>query len=86
MIPDSLAVRFGRWVVDNPWKTMILSVLLAAVAASGARFIEFTTDYRAYFSEDNPELRTFERLENTYTKSDNVLVVLTLATAACSPG
>ncbi len=77
MIPDSLAVRFGKWVVDNPWKTIILSVLLAAAAASGARFIEFTTDYRAFFSEDNPELRTFERLENTYTKSDNVLIVLT---------
>lgn len=77
MIPDKLAVRFGRWVVDHPWKTMIVSVLLVAAAAAGARFIEFTTDYRAFFSEDNPELRTFERLENTYTKSDNVLIVLT---------
>jgi len=77
MIPDTLAVRFGRWVVDNPWKTMIASVLLVVAAAAGARLIEFTTDYRAYFSDDNPELQTFEQLENTYTKSDNVLMVIT---------
>lgn len=76
MIPDTLAVRFGRWVVDNPWKTMILSILLMAAAAAGARHLEFTTDYRAFFSDDNPELRIFEQLENTYTKTDNVLMVL----------
>lgn len=76
MIPDVLAARFGRWVVDRPWTVMIASLLLVAAAASGARLIELTTDYRAFFSEDNPELRTFERLENTYTKSDNVLIVL----------
>jgi len=38
--------------------------------------LKFDTDYRVFFSEDNPELLAFERLKNTYTKNDNVLFVL----------
>lgn len=79
MIPDVLASRIGQWVTAHPWWVMILSLLLILPAASGGRFIEFTTDYRVFFSEDNPQLRAFEQVENTYTKSDNVLFVLTPA-------
>lgn len=76
MIPDALAARFGRWVVDHAWTVLIVSIVLVAAAAAGARYIQFTTDYRVFFNKDNPELQAFERLENTYTKSDNVLMVL----------
>lgn len=58
------------------WLNVIFVVLLAGVAASGARFLGFSDDYRIFFSEDNPQLMAFERLQNTYTKSDNVLLVL----------
>jgi predicted RND superfamily exporter protein len=42
----------------------------------GGRSGRRKTDYRAFFSSDNPQLRAFEQLQNTYTKSDNVLFVL----------
>ena len=79
MIPDVLADRFGRWVTGHPWQVIVLSTMLVLAAASGVRFIQFTTDYRVFFSNDNPQLTAFERVENTYTKSDNVLFVLTPA-------
>jgi hypothetical protein len=34
------------------------------------------TDYRVFFSEDNPDLAAFDAVEDTYTKNDNVLFAL----------
>ena len=38
--------------------------------------VGFNTDYRAFFSPDNPYLQAFDDLENTYTKVDNVFFVV----------
>ena len=68
---------FGSWILRYRWLVM-LTVLAAIIAmAAGAKNLHFTTDYRVYFGDDNPQLQAFETLENTYTKSDNVLIVLT---------
>ena len=71
-----MAKSYGEWVIR--WRYLILAVTIALVvaAAGGLRFITFNTDYRAFFSKDNPQLQAFEQLQNTYTKSDNVLFVL----------
>ncbi|HHJ15367.1 MAG TPA: RND family transporter [Gammaproteobacteria bacterium] len=60
------------------WRWLLLAVVLAGVglAASGARFLSFSNDYRIFFSAENPQLLAFEELQNTYTRSDNVLIVL----------
>jgi predicted RND superfamily exporter protein len=67
---------YGEWLVR--WKIPILvaSLLLVVLSASGVRFLTFKTDYRAFFSEGNPQMEAFEQLQNTYTKTDNVLFVL----------
>ena len=67
---------YAEWLVR--WRYLILIAVLVLVAAigSGARFITFDTDYRVFFSEDNPQLQAFEELQNTYTKTDNVMFVL----------
>jgi len=68
---------YGHWVLKYRWLIIITSLLLIFFAASGSKHLQFTSDYRVFFSEDNPELIAFDQLENTYTKSDNVLFVLT---------
>ena len=67
---------YGEWLVR--WKIPILvaSLLLVALAASGVRFLSFKTDYRVFFSDENPQMQAFEQLQNTYTKTDNVLFVV----------
>ncbi|MDJ0956371.1 MAG: MMPL family transporter [Arenicellales bacterium] len=68
--------RLANWVIK--WRFAIVAVTLALVVAagSGARFLLFDTDYRIWFSEDNPQLQAFETIQNTYTKYDNLLFVL----------
>ncbi|MDJ0740607.1 MAG: MMPL family transporter [Gammaproteobacteria bacterium] len=68
--------RFFRLLLSHPWWAIVATVLLIAAVGSGARLITFSNDYRMFFSEDNPQLRAFEALQDTYTKNDNVLFVI----------
>jgi predicted RND superfamily exporter protein len=63
-------------VTRRPWLVLALVLLVVAAAASGARFLEFSNNYRVFFSPDNPELVAFEEFQATYTKNDNILFVL----------
>ncbi len=42
----------------------------------GARHLEFSNNYRIFFSERNPQLTAFEEIERIYTKNDTFLYVL----------
>ena len=42
----------------------------------GAKNIKLNADYRAFFSDDNPHLRSFEDLQDQYNKVDNVLIAI----------
>jgi predicted RND superfamily exporter protein len=67
---------YGEWVIRWRYLILVTTIALVATAAGGLRFITFKTDYRVFFSKDNPQLQAFEQLQNTYTKTDNVLFVL----------
>ncbi|MGD2073456.1 MAG: MMPL family transporter, partial [Gammaproteobacteria bacterium] len=67
---------YGEWLARWRYPVLVISILVAVIAASGIRFIYFDADYRVFFGEHNPQLRAFEKLQNTYTKTDNVLFVL----------
>ena len=56
---------YGEWLVRWRYLVLLISILVIAAAASGARFLTFKTDYRVFFSSDNPQLRAFEQLQNT---------------------
>ncbi|WP_457671739.1 MMPL family transporter, partial [Thiolapillus sp.] len=71
-----MSQAYFSWILRQRWLVVALSVLLIALAASGARFLGFSNDYRMFFSEENPQLLAFEALQNTYTKTDNVLFVI----------
>ncbi len=74
----------GETIVRLRWVILIVSVLLAAVAASGMRFhvdeatgkLIVETDSRVYFAKDNPDRMALEALEETYTKDNSVLIVM----------
>ncbi|HBE91652.1 MAG TPA: RND transporter [Gammaproteobacteria bacterium] len=71
-----MAKAYAEWLVRWRYLILVTTLVLVAAAASGLQFISFKTDYRVFFSEDNPQLKAFEQLQNTYTKTDNVMFVL----------
>ena len=72
-----MVTQYARWLMRWRWPVIFLSLILVGIIASGARFLEFTTDYRAFFSQSNPQLQAFENMQDSYAKADNVIFVIT---------
>ena len=66
----------ANFIVANKWFLIALAIVLVATLSSGMSKLYFDSSYRVFFSEKNPELLAFEALENTYTKDDNIIIVL----------
>lgn len=73
---DQYWVVYGNWLMRWRWLAVALALMVAVVAGYGSQKLWFDNNYRAFFSEENPQLRAFEELQNTYTKHDNILMVL----------
>lgn len=71
--------RYTGWVVSARWYILILIAGLVVMAGYGIKELQFKSDYRMFFSDDNPQLTALENLQKTYTRDDNVLLVLTPA-------
>lgn len=69
--------RLARWVIRWRYYIVGLTLVIVAAAGAGSRFLVFDTDYRIWFSKDNPQLQAFDQIQDTYTKYDNILFVLT---------
>jgi len=73
---DRFAAALTRGVIARRWLVITGAVLLAALIGVGAGRLEFSTNYRVFFSAANPELQAFENLQDTYTKNDNFFFVV----------
>ena len=69
--------NYAQAIIRWRWAIVLLSFVWVALAAMGGKNLAFTTDYRAFFAKDNPQLQAFENMQNTYDKSDNVLMLVT---------
>ncbi|MES9924705.1 MAG: MMPL family transporter [Candidatus Thiodiazotropha endolucinida] len=67
---------FFRFVLNNRLLVIFLAITISLLMGSGIQHLAFSNDYRMFFSEENPQLKAFEQLQNTYTKNDNVLFVI----------
>ena len=63
-------------VIRLRWLAIAATLVIVAVLASGGRFLVFTNDYQVFFGDSNPQLAAFEELQETYTKNDNVLIMV----------
>ena len=68
--------KYSERLLGIKWLTVILSLVVVFGMAAGAKNLFFNNDYRVFFSETDPNLIAFNNLQDTYTKSDNVLFVI----------
>jgi hypothetical protein len=71
-----MSESFFRFVLNNKLLVIFAAIAISLLMGSGVRHLAFSNDYRMFFSEENPQLKAFEQLQNTYTKNDNVLFVI----------
>ncbi len=77
MNQQNWVTHYANWVVNHPWRVMLLAILVVMAVASGAQHLTFSNSYRIFFSADNPQLVAFDTLEKSYTKNDNVMFIIT---------
>jgi len=72
-----MLVRYTEWILKWRYLVILLSLVMVGIIGSGApNLMPFSNDYRVFFSKDNPQLNAFENLQDTYTKDDNVMFVI----------
>ncbi len=69
--------KFANGVVRWRWLIIIATLLVVVSVGKGGENIVFSSDYRVFFAEGNEQLQAFESLQDTYTKSDNVMFIMT---------
>ncbi len=67
---------FSRFVTEHPWWIVLFTLISVLAMGTGVVKLGLKTDYRVYFSEQNPQLLAFNEIQDTYNKSDAVLFVL----------
>ncbi|WP_306023088.1 RND family transporter [Paraglaciecola sp.] len=65
----SLPVRYPKMV-------LFLCFLLVVVAAIGSKNLYFRGDFRVFFEADNPQLVAYEKMQNSFSKNDNVSIII----------
>ncbi len=61
-----------QWVISHPRRVVFFTLLIVGLLASGVLKLSFTSDFRTYFSPQNPQLQAFEAMERTYSNQDNI--------------
>ena len=64
------------FIGKHPFWVILVCITFAAIAGMGAGKLEFKSDYRVFFSEENPQLTAFESMQKVYSKSDNVAFIV----------
>ena len=73
---DMFASGLAKTMINLRWLVIIVAVAGSAFIGMQASKLEFSNNYRTFFSKQNPELQAFEEFQATYTKNDNLLFVL----------
>lgn len=68
--------RLTYWVTEYPWWTLFTTLLICTLLSLGCKNLTIKNDYRIFFGKDNPQLLAFERMQDTYTKNDNVMLIV----------
>ncbi len=69
--------RFAEGVIRWRWLIIVLTLLTVMGIGKGGENIVFSSNYRVFFAEGNQQLKAFDALQDTYSKSDNVMFVMT---------
>jgi predicted RND superfamily exporter protein len=63
-------------VTQKPKTTLLLSLLLAVICSSGLTQLTPNNDYKAFFQPDDPWLLASENIQDTYTRDQNIMLVV----------
>ena len=73
---NDLGRRFIAWVLRHRRLTIGATFLVIFGMAAGMGQLTMSSDYRYFFSKDNPQRAAFEKIQNVFSKEDSVLIAI----------
>ncbi len=73
---DALSAKLAHWAINRPVAVLVFSLGVVLASLLGVKNLYFTSNYRIYFSEDNPRLETLQEIEARFSERDTILLVL----------
>lgn len=73
---NQLFIKYGNWVIKYRVPIFLISIVASIAIGSGGKNLSFDNNYRSFFGKHNPQLQAFEKLQNVYTKVDNILIAI----------
>ena len=68
--------KYRAIVTERPVAMLFLGLVFTIICSLGLGGLSQNPDNRIFFSEDDPNLVALEKLENTYTKNDNLFILV----------
>lgn len=68
--------RYLTAIIHHPVRVLCAVALLVCISALGVLNLTFTSDFRTYFSDANPQLRAFEAMETRFSRQDSLFVLV----------
>ena len=64
------------FLLKNKGALALISLFAIFAIGSGAQHLKMSADYEVWFSDDNPEYKDFMEIQKTFTKADNVVMLI----------
>ena len=68
--------KYRALVTERPVAMLFLGLVFTIICSLGLGGLSQNPDNRIFFSQDDPNLVALEKLENTYTKNDNLFILV----------
>lgn len=68
--------KYARLIATHSWWVILMTLMVVLGMSFGITRLTMKTDYRVYFSQENPQLLAFNHIQDTYNKTDSVMFVL----------
>ncbi len=67
---------YAKWILARPWFVFSISLLLIFIISAGIAGLEFRSDARIFFSDENPELLELEKFEEKYGRENTLIFIV----------
>jgi len=68
--------KLSQLLVNRRGLFSLLSLILIVALTAGMQFLYFEGDYKIFFADGNPQMLAHDEIQDTYTKSDNLSIVI----------
>jgi len=68
--------RIATWLVERRLLLSAISMVLIVALGFGLAHLKFNSSYKIFFKDDNVQLLAHELIQDTYTKTDNLMFVV----------